>query len=216
MIVVMDNLNAVKPGESATIFAARGLVRRPPTRRRTAGTRGTAAGRRPRRRPRRSRPRPGRPLGRPTFTEMMFTDLVPMIERTYRVRPGKDNRAMAGLSMGGAQTFATTLTNLDKFAYIGGFSGNCGGFGRGSDAPTEDDLRRRVRGSGGVQQQDQGAVPRHRLGGRSRHEGVQRRADTGRHPQCLFRIARYGPRVAQLAARAERLRPAAVQVIATI
>jgi len=66
---------------------------------------------------------------------MMFTDLVPMIERTYRVRPGKDNRAMAGLSMGGAQTFATTLVNLDKFAYIGGFSGNCGGFGRGNDAP---------------------------------------------------------------------------------
>ena len=66
---------------------------------------------------------------------MMFTDLVPMIERTYRVRPGKQNRAMAGLSMGGAQTFATTLTNLDKFAYIGGFSGNCGGFGRGNDAP---------------------------------------------------------------------------------
>jgi len=66
---------------------------------------------------------------------MMVTDLVPMIERTYRVRPGKDNRAMAGLSMGGAQTFATTLTNLDKFAYIAGFSGNCGGFGRGNEAP---------------------------------------------------------------------------------
>ena len=66
---------------------------------------------------------------------MMFTDLVPMIERSYRVRPGKENRAMAGLSMGGAQTFATTLVNLDKFAYIGGFSGNCGGFGRGNDAP---------------------------------------------------------------------------------
>lgn len=42
---------------------------------------------------------------------------------------------MAGLSMGRAQTFATTLTNLDRFAYIGGFSGNCGGFGRGNDAP---------------------------------------------------------------------------------
>jgi enterochelin esterase family protein len=66
---------------------------------------------------------------------MMLTDLVPMIERTYRVRAGKENRAMAGLSMGGAQTFATTLPNLDKFAYIGGFSGNCGGFGRGTDAP---------------------------------------------------------------------------------
>ena len=50
---------------------------------------------------------PGGPLGRPTYTEMMFTDLVPLVERTYRVRPGKENRAMAGLSMGGAQTFAT-------------------------------------------------------------------------------------------------------------
>ena len=137
MIVVMDNLNAVKPGESATLFAARGLVPppsdtppAPPSRGApppAPGGRGAgpgAAGR-----------GPGGPLGRPTYTEMMFTDLVPVIERDYRVRPGKDNRAMAGLSMGGAQTFATTLTNLDKFAYIGGFSGNCGGFGRGNDAP---------------------------------------------------------------------------------
>jgi enterochelin esterase-like enzyme len=136
MIIVMDNLNAVKPGESAAVFAARGLVPPPsdtppePPSRGTppaAGARGAgpgAAGR-----------GPGGPLGRPTYTEMMFTDLVPAIERTYRVRPGKENRAMAGLSMGGAQTFATTLTNLDKFAYIGGFSGNCGGFGRGSEAP---------------------------------------------------------------------------------
>jgi enterochelin esterase family protein len=64
---------------------------------------------------------------------MMFTDLVPMIERAYRVRPGKENRAMAGLSMGGAQTFETVLSNLDKFAYLGGFSGSCGG-GRGGAA----------------------------------------------------------------------------------
>ena len=137
MIVVMDNLNAVKPGESATLFAARGLVPPPSDTPPAPPSRGTpppapggrgagpgAAGR-----------GPGGPLGRPTYTEMMFTDLVPMIERTYRIRPGKENRAMAGLSMGGAQTFATTLTNLDKFAYIGGFSGNCGGFGRGNDAP---------------------------------------------------------------------------------
>ena len=125
----------------------------------------------------------GGPLGRPTYTEMMFTDLVPMIERTYRVRPGKDNRAMAGLSMGGAQTFATTLTNLDKFAYIGGFSGNCGGFGRGNEAP---DMKTICGGafadSGRLQQQDQGAVPQRRLGGRPRHEGVQRRAEPGRRP----------------------------------
>ena len=36
---------------------------------------------------------------------------------------------MAGLSMGGAQTFGTALANLDKFAYIGGFSGSSGGRG---------------------------------------------------------------------------------------
>lgn len=64
-----------------------------------------------------------------TFTEMMFTDLIPMVEKNYRVAAGRDNRAMAGLSMGGMQTFTTGLQNLDKFAYLGGFSGNCGSFG---------------------------------------------------------------------------------------
>ena len=63
------------------------------------------------------------------FTEMMLTDLMPMIEQAFRVAPGRENRAMAGLSMGGAQTFGTALANLDKFAYIGGFSGSSGGRG---------------------------------------------------------------------------------------
>lgn len=63
---------------------------------------------------------------------MMFTDLVPTIERLYRVRTDREHRAMAGLSMGGAQTFGTVLPNLDKFAYVGGFSGNCAGFGGGA------------------------------------------------------------------------------------
>ena len=58
---------------------------------------------------------------------MMFTELIPTIERTYRVLPGRENRAMAGLSMGGAQTFKTALNNLDEFAYLGGFSGSCAG-----------------------------------------------------------------------------------------
>lgn len=131
MIVVMDNLNAVKPGESAAIFGARGLVPPPgpaPAASAPAAARGAGPGRATGAGAGRGA---GGPLGRPTYTEMMFTDLVPMIEKTYRVRPGKDNRAMAGLSMGGAQTFATTLANLDKFSYIGGFSGSCGGFGRG-------------------------------------------------------------------------------------
>jgi enterochelin esterase family protein len=43
---------------------------------------------------------------------------------------------MAGLSMGGMQTFAITLNHLDKFAYIGGFSGAGGGFGGAIDVKT--------------------------------------------------------------------------------
>jgi enterochelin esterase family protein len=62
-------------------------------------------------------------LGNSAFTDMMLADLIPMIEKTYRVLPGRENRAMAGLSMGGMQTHNTTMANLDKFAYIGLFSG---------------------------------------------------------------------------------------------
>jgi enterochelin esterase family protein len=46
-----------------------------------------------------------------------------MIDKTFRTLADRDHRAMAGLSMGGFQTFQTTMTNLDKFSYIGGFSG---------------------------------------------------------------------------------------------
>jgi len=121
MIVVMDNLNAVKPGEDGTIFTSRGL--RPPPRPATPPAEGGQAA---------TAPPPRRGLSGftgATFTEMMLADLIPMIEKTYRVRPGRANRAMAGLSMGGMQTFLTTLANLDKFAYIGGFSGSTGGRG---------------------------------------------------------------------------------------
>jgi enterochelin esterase family protein len=43
---------------------------------------------------------------------------------------------MAGLSMGGMQTFTTALTNVDKFSYLGGFSGSCGGRGGTFDPKT--------------------------------------------------------------------------------
>jgi enterochelin esterase-like enzyme len=121
MLIVMDNLNAVKPGGDASLYAARGLVGVAPPN--AAAARGGQAA-----------PPAARGGGIPsnfdaTFTEMMLTDLIPMVERTYRVLPGRENRAMAGLSMGGMRTFSTTLQNLDKFAYIGGFSGSSGGRG---------------------------------------------------------------------------------------
>ena len=46
-----------------------------------------------------------------------------MIDRTFRTKTDREHRAMAGLSWGGHQTFNTTLPHLDKFSYIGSFSG---------------------------------------------------------------------------------------------
>jgi enterochelin esterase-like enzyme len=63
------------------------------------------------------------------FEEVMIQDLIPLIDASYRTLPDRDHRAMAGLSMGGMQTFQITLKHLDHFAYLGGFSGAGGGFG---------------------------------------------------------------------------------------
>lgn len=69
----------------------------------------------------------------------MINDLIPWVDRHFRTRADKDHRAMAGLSMGGGQTAAITMVNLDKFSYIGLFSGGAavgfGGRGRGGVAP---------------------------------------------------------------------------------
>jgi len=56
------------------------------------------------------------------FTPVLLDDVIPMIDSTYRTLSDRGHRAMAGLSMGGGQTFMITLNHLDKFAYIGGFS----------------------------------------------------------------------------------------------
>jgi enterochelin esterase family protein len=138
MLIVMDNLNAVKPGEDGTIYNARGVLTQavPQPQAPLGGVPGVpGAG------PGGARPAAGAAAPRPmirlstTFTEMMVADLIPMVEKTYRVVPGRENRAMAGLSMGGMQTFNTGLQNLDKFAYLGGLSGNCSGFGGGAFDP---------------------------------------------------------------------------------
>jgi enterochelin esterase family protein len=49
--------------------------------------------------------------------------LIPFVDATFRTIADRDHRAMAGLSMGGMQTFHVTLGNLDLFSYVGGFSG---------------------------------------------------------------------------------------------
>jgi enterochelin esterase-like enzyme len=52
--------------------------------------------------------------------------LIPFIDSTFRTIADRDHRAMAGLSMGGMQTFHVTLNHLGLFSHIGGFSGGLG------------------------------------------------------------------------------------------
>jgi enterochelin esterase-like enzyme len=57
------------------------------------------------------------------FAQIMTEELIPFIDANYRTLADQPHRAMAGLSMGGAQTRQITLANLDKFSHIGLFSG---------------------------------------------------------------------------------------------
>ena len=57
------------------------------------------------------------------FEDDVTQALIPYIDSTFRTLSDRDHRAMAGLSMGGMQTFQITLNHLDLFSYIGGFSG---------------------------------------------------------------------------------------------
>jgi enterochelin esterase family protein len=56
------------------------------------------------------------------FTRQLITDVIPMVDANYRTLANRENRAIAGLSLGGTQTYQITQANLDKFAYIGIFS----------------------------------------------------------------------------------------------
>lgn len=56
------------------------------------------------------------------FEEDLLKDLIPFIENNYPVIEDREHRALAGLSMGGGQSLNFGLTNLDTFAWVGGFS----------------------------------------------------------------------------------------------
>lgn len=58
-----------------------------------------------------------------TFPPILINEIIPLIDSIFRTYPDKAHRAMAGLSWGGHQTFETVMRNLDKFAYVGSFSG---------------------------------------------------------------------------------------------
>lgn len=57
-----------------------------------------------------------------TFEQDLLDDLIPFIEKEYPVLADRESRAIGGLSMGGGQSLNFGLGNLDKFAWVGGFS----------------------------------------------------------------------------------------------
>jgi enterochelin esterase family protein len=74
------------------------------------------------------------------FAKEFLADVMPLVEKRYRVMTDRAHTAMAGLSMGGAQTLNITIPNLQRFAYIGVFSsgliGEAGGAARGGRGDT--------------------------------------------------------------------------------
>lgn len=111
--IIMDNLISERKARPMLIVMDQGYADRAgasvPEQRNAAAALGTAG----------ARP----PQGPSAFEEVVIKDLIPFIDNTFRTIADREHRAMAGLSMGGMQTIQITFANLDKFAYIGGFSG---------------------------------------------------------------------------------------------
>src|SRR6185369_13762520 len=78
---------------------------------------------------------PGVGSGPDPFANDFMTDLLPYIEKNYRVLTDRQNRAIAGLSMGGNQTLNIAIPHLEKFSSIGVFSSGIISGGRGAPAP---------------------------------------------------------------------------------
>ena len=108
--IILDNLIAAKKAVPMIIVMDNGYASRPGA----AAPDAAVAGR-------------GAAGGTSAFEDVIVKDLIPLIDSTYRTIADREHRAMAGLSMGGNQTCQVTMRNLDKFAYIGAFSGTMNG-----------------------------------------------------------------------------------------
>ena len=75
----------------------------------------------------------GGPPPRDEFAEDFVKDVMPYVEKNYRVVADRAHRAIAGLSMGGSQTLNIAIPNLEKFGYVGVYSSGLLGGGGGVD-----------------------------------------------------------------------------------
>ena len=135
--IIMDNLIAAGKVTPFIIYMDNGLDTRrpgdpdPAQMRRMGPPQGPRPQGAPQGGPQGQRPQGGRPGGfgrgfgnfAEAFQQILLKDIIPMVEKNYRVIADTEHRAMAGLSMGGMQTHAITLANPTTFAYVGMFSG---------------------------------------------------------------------------------------------
>jgi enterochelin esterase family protein len=112
---IIDNLIAAKKAKPMIVVMPAGHTTRTPIGRGAVPTDG-----------------PTRPADE--FVDEFVTDIMPYVEKTYRVAADRPHRAIAGLSMGGSQTLNIAIPHLEQFTYVGVFSsgllGTIGG-GRG-------------------------------------------------------------------------------------
>ena len=117
---ILDNLIAEGKAVPCIIVMDNGLNTR---RLGEAGGFGGFGGQRPQGAPGQGGPRRGGFGGfSEGFKNVLFNDIIPMVETHYRVIADPQHRAYAGLSMGGMQAREITLANPEKFAYVGSFS----------------------------------------------------------------------------------------------
>jgi len=90
----------------------------------------------------------GRRLPIDEFTKDFIGDIMPHVEKNYRVYTDKTHRAIAGLSMGGAQTLSIAVPHPDRFAYVGVFSsgifGIAGGMGGAPEGPSWEEQQKSI------------------------------------------------------------------------
>jgi enterochelin esterase family protein len=72
------------------------------------------------------------------FRDSLLLEVKPQVEKAYRILPKADARAVAGLSMGGAEALEVGLNNLDQFAWVGAFSAGVRGTNYASQFPRLD------------------------------------------------------------------------------
>jgi enterochelin esterase-like enzyme len=88
-------------------------------------------------------PGPGGGRGNTAFEDDLLKDLIPYVESHYPVKADAENRAIAGLSMGGGQALNIGLKHLDKFAWVGGFSSAL--FGASNNLVPDADASKKLR-----------------------------------------------------------------------